>query len=359
MLLLTNERWEMLLTGSSNFTGAGLADLQRKGNLEANLLYRLKTSDPQFSRFQNIWPDTCDEELDLDSPTLIWDPDPEELEGGLDEIPLPASFQDAIFVPGKEAHLAITLVSVLPTKWGIRIPKGLEILGSSSRTGPGVHVVPWINQPVPFVLEVSWVHKDKPAVANWPVNVSNPGVLPPPEALRDLTLEERLEILSSTRPLPDAVVHVLEKRTHLRRLDIALDPLKRHDSQAFLLRRTKRVAVALERLRERLERPALTTDAFEWRLDGAIGPMTLAEAFAREASLPGEAKFYLAELALTLNRVNPKRAAEGGLGATTIAELLLKAKRKLEVRALAIPSTPATATLDEYAMEAFREAVRV
>lgn len=86
--------------------------------------------------------------------------------------------------------------------------------------------------------------------------------------------------------------------------------------------------------------------------------MTLADAFAREASLPGEARFYLAELALTLNRVKPKRAAEGGLSANTITELLLLAKRELEVQALALPSTSDTAMLDKYAKEAFSEAVR-
>jgi hypothetical protein len=204
---------------------------------------------------------------------------------------------------------------------------------------------------------VSWLDKDEIAVANWPVNVSNPGSLPPPEVLRHLTLEELLEILSSSRPMHDAVAHVLQKRINATRVDIELDPLQRHDSQTFLLRRTKRVAVALERLRERLERPVLTRDAFEWRLNGAIGPMTLADAFTREAALPGEAKFYLAELALTLNRVNSKRAAGGGLSANTITKLLLLTKRKLEIQSLAVPSTPDTAMLDEYAKEAFKEAV--
>lgn len=354
MLRLENNQWQMLLAGSSNFTAAGIAG---HGNLEANLVYRVKTSDPQFLRFQAIWPDTSDDEVDLDSPALIWDPEPEEIEGGGDLLPLPASFQDAIFVPGQKAQLTITLTSDLPTKWSIRIPNGRELLGTKMGSGSGQHSISWIDQPVPFVLEVSWAHENENAVANWPVNVSNPGALAPPEALRDLTLEELLEILSSTRPLPDAVVHVLQKRIKAPRAEIELDPLKRRDSQAFLLRRTKRVAVALERLRDRLERPALTTDAFEWRLHGAIGPMTLADAFLREATLPGEAKFYLAELALALKRVKPERPAAGGLSVTRISKLLASAVRDLASRALVLPSMPDTAMLDEYAREAFGEAV--
>lgn len=357
LLRLENDHWQMLLAGSSNFTSAGLAAAPGRGNFEANLVYRMKTSDRQFRRFEALWPDTSQDELDLDSSMLIWDPEPEELEDGGDKLPLPASFQDAIFVPGKDPSLRISLTPGLPQTWSIRVPNGTELLSSTLRTGAGQHILAWVGETVPFVLEVSWAHGGEMAVANWPVNVSNPGALPPPEALRHLTLEELLEILSSTRPLSDAVVHVLQKRIKVIRVDIELDPLKRVDSRAFLLRRTKRVAAALERLRERLERPALTKDAFDWRLHGAIGPMTLSDAFVREASLPGEAKFYLAELALTLKRVKPERAASGGLSTDTIVELLSLAVRDLEVLALTVPSTPDTAMLDEYVTMAFDEAI--
>jgi hypothetical protein len=231
------------------------------------------------------------------------------------------------------------------------------LLASSVGTQAGEHVFHWSGQPVPFVLEVSWGYDNGTAVATWPVNASNPASLPPPEALKNLTLEELLEILASTRPVSEAVIRVLQKRTKARQLNIELDPLKRFDSQAFLLRRTKRVAAALEGLRERLERPVLTEDAFEWRLQGPIGPIALAEAFVREASLPGEAKFYLAELALTLRRVDRKQAATGGLSAAVISELLLSTVRHLENRAAALPSTQETAMLDEYANAAFLEAV--
>lgn len=90
---------------------------------------------------------------------------------------------------------------------------------------------------------------------------------------------------------------------------------------------------------------------------GAIGPITLADAFVREASLPGEAKFYLAELALALKRVRPERGASGGLSVTTIVDLLLLAVLELEAKALALPSQSDTRMLDEYAIEAFAEAL--
>jgi hypothetical protein len=272
--------------------------------------------------------------------------------------PLPASFQEAIFVPGVLPVLRIVLARGLPAVWAIRVPDRPEVLSSSNSGEVGSHDIDWTGRPIPFVLEVSWEHADGVAVASWPVNVSNPAALPPPDALRNLSLEELLEILASARSLPQAVIDVLRRRTNRSRQDIELDPLKRLDSQGFLLRRTKRVAVALERLRERLEQPALAREAFEWRLHGPIGPMTLAYALTKEAKLPGEAKFCLAELALALSRVNPKKPAVGGLSKGIIVECLAAVIRAIELQALGLPSATATSPLENYVTAAFSEAKR-
>ena len=210
---------------------------------------------------------------------------------------------------------------------------------------------------MPFVLQVSWDHATGTTAAKWPVNVSNPSALPPPDALRDLSLEELLAILASTRPLHDAVMKVLKRRTKGKRLEMEVDPLKRFDSPAFLLRRTKRVAAALERMQHRLQRPAITRDAFEWRLNGAVGPMALADAFVRDAKIDGEAKFYLAELALTLSRVKPVQPMTGEFGTKAMKEMLAVAIRKIETNALALPRNPQTKMIDDYVDAAFTEAV--
>lgn len=356
MIMLASEDWQMLLMGSSNFTGAGLTAPRGNGNCEANIVYRIKVSDPDFKLFESIWPDTGDE-FDLESPNLVWDPIPEELEEGTDEVPLPACFRDAIFVPGREPTLLIILESELPAVWSIKEVGGETLLGSALGSDSGRHRFPWGSRPVPFVLQVSWEQVSGTAAAKWPVNVSNPSALPPPDALRDLSLEELLEILASIRPLHDAVTKVLEKRAKGKRLDVELDPLKRFDSQAFLLRRTKRVAAALERMRERLQRSAITRDAFEWRLNGAVGPMALADAFVRDANIEGEAKFYLAELALALRRVKPEQPVTGGFATEAIEQMLALAIGKIQTIALAIPSTPQTKMLDDYVGAAFAEAV--
>lgn len=357
LLSLGNDYWWLLMIGSSNFTAAGLGTQKGKGNLEANLVYRVRSTSPTFKSLDRIWPEHSDIPLDLKSRQLIWEPCFEEDEDGAGASPLPSAFQEALFAPGADPSLRVTLAEGLPAEWTIRLPAGRMLLASSNAK-PGVHTIPWGSAEPPFVLEVSWQPvKGEVQVASWPVNVSNPAALPPPEALRSLTLEELLEILASTRPLPAAVAEAIRKREKGNSVDSSLDPLRRLDSQAFLLRRTKRVARALDRLKERLERPVLTQDAFEWRLRGAVGPMALAEAFVREARLPGEAKFCLAELALTLRRVDVILAAQGGLAVSMIEKLIAGAIGEIQSRALALESTPDTSMLDSYVTEALREAV--
>jgi hypothetical protein len=356
MLILANSEWQMLLIGSSNFTAAGLGAIEGRGNCEANLVYRMRTSDRFFKAFDRIWPEFSHEQLDPDSGNIIWDPEREENEDGVLGPPLPAAFQEAVFVPGSPSSLRIVLAPGLPAAWAIRIPNGPEILSGSAVTEIGPRDVDWTGRLTPLVLEVSWEHAEGVAVASWPVNVSDPTALPPPDVLRDLTLEELLEILGSVRSLPQAVVEVLRRRTKKRRRDIELDPLKRLDSQESLLRRTKRVAVALERLRERLERPALAREAFEWRLRGPIGPIILAQALTTEAKLPGEAKFCLAELALALSRVDARRAAVGGLPKAVITQCLSEVIREIELWTLALPSSAVTSSLDDYVAAALLEA---
>ena len=356
LLSLGSDDWRVLMIGSSNFTGAGLGANGRIANTEANLVYRLKTSDSSFRRLERIRPDHEDEALDPDSPKLIWEPCFEEDEDGGGASLLPAAFEEALFDPGTNASLKLTLTDALPTEWSVRIPAGRTILESTG-TAAGVHTIAWGDGAPPFVLEVMWHAEDgQTLVANWPVNVSNPAALPPPEVLRSLTLDELLEILASTRPLPAAVTEAIRKRGKKGLRNSDLDPLKRLDSQAFLLRRTKRLARALDRLRERMEGPALTRDAFEWRLRGVVGPLTLADALVREARLPGEAKFCLAELALTLRRINPEIPANGGLAVDVIRTCINEAIADIEARAVALPASSSTSMLDTYVTEAFLEA---
>jgi hypothetical protein len=354
---LASETDRLLMIGSSNLTLAGLGTESSHANFEANLVYRTRSGDDAHEAIGEVWPDVDDEGLDVDGKDLVWDPaNSEDGEGG-DAVPLPSTFQEAVFSP-KGLSLRITLAEGLPRSWSIGIPKGATLLSSATGSGPGDHTVPWSGQAPPFVLTVEWTSSRGDAhAASWPVNVDDPVFLPPPEELRNLTLEELVEVLGSTRPLSQAVVAVLKKRSARPPTgDPLIDPLKRFSSQAYLLRRLKRVAVALDGLRQRLERPVLTREAFDWRLNGPIGPSALCRALLKEAAHAGEAPFFLAELALSLSRVDIRRSAEGGLDKAEIQEML--GTCILGLRDDALRLIGASPDMAQYVRAAFAEAVR-
>ena len=126
-----------------------------------------------------------------------------------------------------------------------------------------------------------------------------------------------LAALASTRPLPVALEHELRRRQRAgddgRRIE--LDPLRRFDDSGLLLQRARHLSLALWRLQERLSRPTTSIDALHWRLHGALGPLAIADGLVRAAleqqTLPGEAHFLLAELALTVAAVDWVGVASG------------------------------------------------
>jgi hypothetical protein len=243
MLALANDDWQLLLIGSSNCTRAGLGVAEGAANLEANLAYLARDSEPEYRALDAAWPD-CIEDLEIDNPTLVWDPafDPDGEGGG--PAPLPAAFREALFdAASTPPRLILTLDKGLPPTWAISTSDGHQVLRSDQWIAEAPDaVIPWTERKVPFVLHVTW-GEEPPHAADWPVNVVDAGALPPPDELRDLTLEELLEVLASTRPLHQSVVAILRKRSRQPSRDVELDPHKRVNTETFLLRRTSRLLI--------------------------------------------------------------------------------------------------------------------
>jgi hypothetical protein len=355
MLALHNDEWQLLVIGSSNFTRAGLGITAGNANLEANLAYVTRSNEPAFRAMENVWPQMAEEEVDINDPAIVWDPAFDQDSDGTGPLPLPAAFREALFDGGSSPpQLILSLGSDMPSEWIIRTPADQEVLRRESWAGqPGDVHIPWGDRPVPFILHVTWGEQGH--AADWPVNVVDTRTLPPPDALRQLTLEELLDILASTRPLHRAVVEVLRKRERHKSSVVELDPHKRVNTETFLLQRTKPVALALERLRERLERPVASLEGLDWRLRGPIGPSALAEAFKKDARSPGEARFFMAELALALKRVRVDEAACGGIAVDLIRDRLATSISDLEAQAGAIKGEHGL-PLDRYIIEAFAAA---
>lgn len=348
----------MWLLGSSNFTRAGFAVTGSSVNREANLVYRVRVGSPEHRLLNALWPEIEDDIVDLESNEVVWQQKMDEEDEGGSEPVLPVAFRQALYDAGSQPpSLILSLGDGLPQRWSIRSSEKQMLLDSKNWTGEaGEFRLQWHGISPPFVLTVKWETDDREKIASWPVNVVDAAALPPPEQLRNLSLEDFIEILSSMRPLHESVLRMLKRRKQQRKNgDVSLDPHKRVSTETFLLQRTQRFSAMLERLRERLERPVSTVETLDWRLNGPLGAMMLALAIRKDARHLDEACFFLAELALTLKRVRVSEAASGGLNKKTIRVNLRKCIQQIEDLASAILNDGESA-MDRYVADSFKEA---
>jgi hypothetical protein len=216
--------------------------------------------------------------------------------------------------------------------------------------------IPWTEDQFPFFLQVRWEEEESWS-ATWPVNVTEPAHLPPPEELRSLPAEALLRALASTRPLMDVLPSILRQLADEERLKgiPELDPLKRHSTSGLLLQRTRALSRALSGLKQRLERPAANLDALEWRLKGPFGPAAIGKALLDEEdrdSIEGERSFLLAEIALTLSRVDWESTAK----LLPLDEVLVQVRQVLaDLKGLHDPAS-VDPRLEDYVKRAFEAA---
>jgi hypothetical protein len=304
--------YSIALIGSSNFTRAGLGLGDGPVNLEANLGYVAR--DPRSAaELRRIAPRMSER---YKAGEIVFDPAKDDGEADAADAPLPTFFEEALFAPGAEnGRLHLVLRGEPAAEWIVRSADGATILTEESWRGLGARSevdLDWASLRPPTFLEVAWSAEGRRWAAKWVVNVTEPALLPPPEELRNLPLRTLLEILTSARPVHETLRRAVRERTRSASgaNDPHLDPLRRFHDRAALLYRTRAVARALDRLRERLERPVLHEDALIWRLEGPLGPICLAEALCREARTQAEGAFLVAEVALTVAavRLEPKVA---------------------------------------------------
>jgi HKD family nuclease len=316
---LWNDRWHVYMIGSSNFTRSGLGLLSNGGNVEANLAYifpedgklvkSMEATLPPWDEFVRKWDE------------VIWEPIGEaEGEDSTAKAVLPLGFEEAIFEPGEiGGMLKITLGAKLPSWWEISTAgTSMRIYGiSDHQPGPSCIELPWTAKHIPAALEVHWQSTSGAQLsAVWPVNVADMSLLPPPDALRHLSLETLIAILGSRLPLHEAVALAMKKLIWAENLtsrptDAELDPLRRYGSETFLLQRTRKVAKAIEQLMENLSRPVFHKESLLWRLRGPVGPLALARALREAARSLGETAFLLLDLYLAFRRLDATKVSIG------------------------------------------------
>jgi len=312
---LEDDRWVTYMIGSSNFTSAGLG-LSRTPNIEANLAYALDYDHGRaaYKLLSEAFPEY--EEIG-DLSRLRFQPAIDDgIDSASDQSLLPEALSSAIYDHrGGSDVVSMTVKGTPPKGWQL-ITDGGDALYSEAdwlaSGSPADITLVWKNPRPPSGLWVKWTGCESAA---WlPVNVAFGAVLPPPDELKDLSLEALMDILTSAKPLHQAMRAYLARRPKTTEEpgqadaegSAEIDPHRRIDTTGFLLQRTRRVSGALSGLRERLERPAASMESLNWRLRGPVGALALKDALIKEAKSADERVFLLSELALELDRCKPK-----------------------------------------------------
>ena len=356
-LWLEGENWVGYMIGSSNFTTAGMG-LGQKPNIEANLLYLADPNNEKAGEALNqAFPASQAIDPNIE---LRWEPVPNEDEFESDPTLLPAAFDAAyLYRDDKcETFIRLLLTGEPPNNWSLWVEDQSECF---------YHEALWFEDGQPMEVTLAWPPKKKLPqgfTVCWqgnngnawlPVNIESSTSLPPPEELRDLSLELLIEILTSARPLHQSLRRRMKHDHqglpyHLEKP--VIDPHKRIDTSAFVLRRMRRVAWALRGLRERLEKPVPTLQSLHWRLYGPVGVVAMANALTKEASSNEEQAFMLTELVLEIGRVQPNNIEEY-INPYIVRSELTKAIKRIH-KHIPIDSLSAESNFRQYIENAFK-----
>lgn len=310
LLLIESGGWTAALVGSSNFTSPGLG-VAGAGNLEIGVAIGAASDSELAALLKKLA--LVGEQVQLEGSELEAEEDPDD-----DEVGAPMGFVEVLGVPGVPASLEVFLrLQGLPDEWKLQTPAGvtLETSGDWKAKGRAEHIsIEMAGEEIPFNVVVEWETIEGIRRASLPVNVTDVSKLPPPSELRDLPVDVLLRSLASMRPLHESVISALQ--IHASGMAMSrneLDPLKRFSDVGQLFSRTRSMSAALAGLKVRLEKPAASIDAFEWRVGGPFGPVEIARRLIAERSthggLVGEREFLLAEIALTVGAVDAERSA--------------------------------------------------
>jgi hypothetical protein len=305
-LLLESRDWIAALVGSSNHTLAGLG-FAKHPHREMNVWLGAPRSSKEGKALLDL--------IQLGTPV---DADAEEVEPKDEDetnLPsLPGCFELCRVVRPDdrspwELSLGIRTTSEMPNDWSISLAGETPILTRRHWEARGAlenTAVAMDQSSLPMSVLVRWAGCEVP----WAVVADDRLSLPPGPALSGLRAHQLLTALATGRSIGDILRE--EWETGLDRAGknsgIDLDPLKRLEVPGSLLRRGRELAASLSAMQRRLERQVITLETLNARLAGPLGPefvaRKVAEAHEAGEQTRPEALFTVAEIALTIGRVN-------------------------------------------------------
>jgi hypothetical protein len=341
----------LYMLGSSNFTAAGLG-LHPRHNIELNVAYLIPDDKSRFGKLcAQSWPKET-ELNELDGVQFLGSQN--DSADDSDTPSLPIAFGLALFCLDENGgRLELEIGKNAPPVFDVYSKDGSSILTNAAMVFEKREtvIVPWETRRPPSSLEVCWHDTNNNEYrAPWIVNVADMSSLPPPEELGSLSLAELIEILTSARPLHEVMDRILKRREDKAypAKNPEVDPHRKVDTSQFLLRRMRRVALALEGMRNRLQQPAGSLDALRWRLCGPIGPIALAKRLTDED--PEGAAFMIAEVASTLRGIAWRPS-----GSLRLHEIGQEVKVILQALHVLAGQAPAPPSLAAYVATSFKE----
>jgi hypothetical protein len=306
-LHLESDDFAVSVLGSSNCTVQGLG-LSAVPNAEVNVAYVLPSGAGKLRQAcEGAWPPAAPVPPHV-APMFLAGAETSDATDAL--ALLPRGFVEALFSPTDTGGVVTLTLSPgeLPATFEIRASG--RLLMDDARWATAFHRSTSVELPVARALselDVAWVDDDgNRQSTSWVVNVTDAALLPPPDELRNLKLEDLLAVLTSREPAHRFIERLLASRTPSpAATPVAVDPHDKVDTSQFLMRRMRRLAHALEGLRARLEQPVCSADGLRWRLNGPLGALALTRALQQS----GEgAAFFMSEVVAMLDDLRPHAA---------------------------------------------------
>jgi hypothetical protein len=365
MLSLSHETWAATMVGSSNFTSPGMGLSPHARNFEANVIYFMRATSGDGTRrlleARGLRGGAAVEqpsEVDFEP---AFDPDAEESQA---LPPLPSFFAEATLkgTHAKGYELTLRFSGLAPDGIWVVKHEDLTLIDGDAWRSRGqpdsLELTLPREGPPPSTLSVHWGNAAH--LADWPVNVTSADALPAPAELQGLSLAALLDLLSSARPLHEALRVWLRRRPDDDDADVdqaveLIDPHAKVDTSGFLVKRVQRACWAIRQLRERLEQPVLSASAMAWRVNGPVGARAVLDAIQRQCdpNLPDEWTFLLCEMWREMSNVTLQ--AGGGDPVSPEAKQLMVDFAE-NVRARIAQSLPCCSeSLGSYVVESMQE----
>lgn len=356
-LVLESHDWVAVLVGSSNHTLAGLG-VSARPHREMNVWLGAARDSQEGRALRGLIQLAKKVEADAEE---VEQSDEDEI-----DLPsLPACFE-LCRVSRLTEHdpwmlvMGIKKTADMPQGWSIRLAGSVVLTRSQWEKDGGVEVsyVSIEQTSLPMSVFVKWGGYEVP----WSVVVDDRHELPPGPALSSLRAQHLLQALAMRRSLGAVLRDEGEQRGEGMKTSFELDPLKRHDQKGTLLRKGRELSVSLNEMQDRLARQVLSLETLRARLAGPLGPVFVAtkvvEACEAKEQTPAEALFTVAEIALSLGRVNWRHVLEQVDPVQGLAFVVAALEKIIEIRSRIVTAPSSMAAYADRAMKEARLCVQ-